>query len=199
MVLELVYNTDDEDVRRQMDELARQIEAMPVVRSLGQLSSSAAKDGGFQATLWCHGGKSEGSCGKRLEPPVHITQTRTTLLGCLTELRNRLETRHEKCIPAAEAARSAAAASAAGSGSNTTESNAFARLQAAQQLEAANRRADALNVQALAAVKEAEAAAAKVAELHSPRCRCAHSLTWGWSCSPRGSGRYQVCVAFGDG
>jgi hypothetical protein len=54
MVLTLVYDTDDADVRRQMDEEARLIEALPVVRSLNQVAASISKDGGFQAALWCH-------------------------------------------------------------------------------------------------------------------------------------------------
>ena len=70
----LVYGTDDDAVRREMDQEVLQIEALPFVRSLYQLGAVANKGGGFQASLWCHAGReTQGSCGKKQEPPVHTT------------------------------------------------------------------------------------------------------------------------------
>ena len=88
----LAYDSDDPAVRAEMDAEAQLIERLPFVRHLTQLEQSRAKGAGFMAQLWCYAGReSEGSCGKKQEPPVHITQSRTTLLGCLRELRTRLE------------------------------------------------------------------------------------------------------------
>ena len=64
-----------------MNEEIRLIEAFPVVRSLLQVVAVGGKGGGFQVTLWCHAGReTEGSCGKKAESPVQITQSRLTLL-----------------------------------------------------------------------------------------------------------------------
>ena len=57
----IVYDTADLAVRQQMDEEIRLIEAMPVVRSLGQVAATGGKGGGFQAFLWCHAGRETGS------------------------------------------------------------------------------------------------------------------------------------------
>eukprot|EP00966_Prymnesium_polylepis_P055631 1286640-Prymnesium_polylepis.2 len=154
-----------------MDEEVLLIEALPVVRSLMQLGAVASKGGGFQASLWCHAGReTEGSCGKKQEPPVHMSQSRTTLLDCLRELRGRLETRHANCIPAAEqaqqASRSAASSSSAGCGAGCDCTQAGVdRFQAMMRMESTRKRASEANVLALAAEKAREAAELEVAVL----------------------------------
>jgi len=40
--------------------------------------------------------KQHGGCGKAQDEPVLLTHSRTTLLACLEELRNRIEQKHEK-------------------------------------------------------------------------------------------------------
>uniref|UniRef100_A0A7S0Q5E5 Uncharacterized protein n=1 Tax=Coccolithus braarudii TaxID=221442 RepID=A0A7S0Q5E5_9EUKA len=102
-----------------------------------------------------------------------MTQTRLTLLECLRELRDRLEKRHEACIPAAEVARCAhadasrqAASGSLGSSSCSTTTAAGAdAFQAMMQLESARKEASEANAVALAAEKRRDAAEAAVAEL----------------------------------
>ena len=53
------------------------------------------KPTGFNATLKCYMSKEHGGCGKAQEQPVFLTHSRTTLLACLGELRNRIEQKHE--------------------------------------------------------------------------------------------------------
>ena len=104
----LFHDTADAAKRLQMEEEVRVIEALPAVRELLQLPASSNVKTGYQAMLWCHAGREHGGCGKRLEPPVFVTQSRTTLLACLQELRKRLGQRHGgDCVAAAEAARAA--------------------------------------------------------------------------------------------
>ena len=105
----LIFDTDDAGERALMEEEVRIIEALPAVRELLQLEASKSKDAGYQAMLWCHAGRECGGCGKRAEPPVFLTTSRTKRLGCLQELRARLVARHSGCVAAAEAARAAEA------------------------------------------------------------------------------------------
>ena len=91
---DMVYDTADPVVRLQMDDEVRVIEALPAVRGLQYLPASRSKDAGYQATLMCYAGREHGGCGKTMEPLVFLTNSRTTLLGCLQELRKRLEMRH---------------------------------------------------------------------------------------------------------
>ena len=105
----LIFDTDDAAARALMEEEVRTIEALPAVRELLQLDASKSKEAGFQAMLWCYAGRECGGCGKRHEPPVFLTGSRTTRLGCLQELRKRLVERHSGCVAAAEAARAAEA------------------------------------------------------------------------------------------
>ena len=106
----LVYDTDPA-VRSQMNDEVCAIEALPAVSGLKQMPTSGSKGAGFQASLRCFASREHGSCGQKQEPPVHLTQSRTTLLGCLQQLRRRLETRHgSNCVAAVEAMRERQAA-----------------------------------------------------------------------------------------
>ena len=78
----LVYDTAEVAMRLQMEEEVRAIEALPVVSQLLQLRSSKAKSAGYQATLKCYASRALGGCGKTKEPPVFLTNSRTTLLAC---------------------------------------------------------------------------------------------------------------------
>lgn len=106
----IIFDTNDAAVRLQMEQEMRDIEALPAVRQLLQLSAGKTTGAGFQVTLRCFAGREHGGCGKKSEPPVLLTNSRTTLLACLQELRMRLEKRHGgACVAAAEAARAAEA------------------------------------------------------------------------------------------
>ena len=164
MKVPLVYDTNDAAVRLKMDDEVRAIEALPVVSELAQLAASRSKEAGFQASLRC-----SAHCKKKQESPVHISNSRTTLFGCLQELRMRLETRHgDACVAAAEAARGAeaaakaAAATRAGAGSSAESPNTLAAMM---RLQAAKVRAEAANKAALEAEKAKDAAEEEVEAL----------------------------------
>ena len=57
-----------------IQDMVRQIEAVPAVRRLSQLPASSKTRAGSQATLWCHAGRSHGGCGKWQEPAVQMSR-----------------------------------------------------------------------------------------------------------------------------
>jgi len=105
------YDTKNIDVRSRMDDVAHAIQAMPAVSQLSPTHNGhmfSRKPTGFYATLKCYMSKQHGGCGKAQEAPVFLMHSRTKLLACLEELRNRIEQKHGvKCVTATKALESA--------------------------------------------------------------------------------------------
>jgi len=102
---DMEYDTENIDVRSKMDDVAHAIQAMPAVSRLSPIHNGhmfSRKPTEFNATLKCYMSKPHGGCGKAQEAPVLLTHSRTTLLACLEELRNRIKQKH-KCVTATEA------------------------------------------------------------------------------------------------
>jgi len=92
-------------------------------------------------------------CGKAQEAPVLLTHSRTTLLACLEELRNRIEQKNGvRCVTAAEALESAQTPKAV---STPAQQDIF---KAMMEIEAAKKRAVIANKASLEAEQEKDAA-----------------------------------------
>jgi len=82
------------EVRSQIDAEVCAVETLSVVSRLSQLTSGirgCPKQTWFTVFLKVSISYPQGSCRKPLEAPVPLTQSRTTLLACLQELRNWIE------------------------------------------------------------------------------------------------------------
>ena len=101
---------------------------------LSPVRAVKGKGHGYGACLACFRCREHVSCGKKQEPPVHLSREHPTELACLQELRKRLHdpSRHAKCAEAFAKKAAAAAASAA-----TVSPNTPNVLQAMVQLEQA--------------------------------------------------------------
>jgi len=133
------YDIENMDVRSRMNDVAHAIQAMPAVSRLSQTHNGhmfSRKPTGFNATMKYYMSKQHGGCGKAQEAPVLLTHSRTTLLACLDELRNRIEHSHGvKCATAAEAWKSAQTPKAV---STPAQQDIF---KAMMEIEAAKKRA----------------------------------------------------------
>ena len=102
-----------------------------------------------------HTDQSNGSCGKKQEPPVQVSSRHPTLHACLQELLKRLQEKHGKC---AEALTNKAAADAQAAAAVQTPNVMQAMMlfqQAKKRAQAAQDRAKAAQDQAKAAKKVA--------------------------------------------
>ena len=88
---DMMYGTEDLDVRSKMDNVARTIQMLPTVGQLSQLHNrriTSPPATGFQVTLQCYRSVEYRGCGKKQEQ-VLITQSHITLCACLEELHSR--------------------------------------------------------------------------------------------------------------
>jgi len=93
----LLHDTEDREVRSQIDAEVCAIEALSVVSLLSQLTRGipgCLKPTGFQAISKCSTSHPHVSCGKAQEAHVLLTQSRTALLACVQEVLNGIEQRH---------------------------------------------------------------------------------------------------------
>ena len=144
----------------QIEELERTIRALPFVTKLSTVGARNSHGHGYQVSLRCFVCEEYGSCGKKQEPPVHVSSVHPTEEACLQELLKRLQDRHVDCAEAVAKKAAADAASAA-----IVDPDAPNVLQAMMQLQQAKSRAEAANKLALEAEKERDAAEKAVEEL----------------------------------
>ena len=152
--------TEDTSKLVQIEEVKCAIEKLPFVTVLSPVRAVKGKGRGYGVTLRCPSCEEYGSCGKKQEPPVHVSSVHPTEEACLQELLKRLQDRHVDCAEAVAKKAAADAVSAA-----TVNPDAPNVLQAMMKLEQANARAKTANKVALEAEKEKDAAEQAVAEL----------------------------------
>jgi hypothetical protein len=80
----------------QIEELERAIRALPFVTKLSPVGARNSHGHGYQVSLRCPSCEEYGSCGKKQEPPVQVSNRHPTLHACLQELLKRLQEKHGK-------------------------------------------------------------------------------------------------------
>jgi hypothetical protein len=152
--------TEDTSKLVQIEEVKCAIEKLPFVTVLSPVRAVKGKGRGYGVTLRCPSCEEYGSCGKKQEPPVHVSSVHPTEEACLQELLKRLQDRHVQCAEAVAKKGAADAASVA-----AVSPDAPNVLQAMMQLEQAKTRAKAANRVAMDAEKEKDAAEQEVQRL----------------------------------
>ncbi len=105
--------TEDTSKLVQIEEVKCAIEKLPFVTVLSPVRAVKGKGRGYGVTLRCPSCEEYGSCGKKQEPPVHVSSVHPTEEACLQELLKRLQDRHVDCAEAVAKKAAADAASAA--------------------------------------------------------------------------------------
>ncbi len=82
--------TEDTSNLVQIEELKCVIEKLPFVTALSPVRAVKGKERGYGVTLRCPSCEEYGSCGKKQEPPVQVSNVHPTELVCLQELLKRL-------------------------------------------------------------------------------------------------------------
>jgi hypothetical protein len=124
----------------QIEEVKCAIRNPSFVTIFSPVRAVKGKGQGYGACLTCYRCKEHDSCGKKQEPPVHVSGEHPTELTCLKELLKRLRDRHVDCAQAVAQKAAADAASAA-----TVTPDTPNVLQAMMQLEQAKIRAKSAN------------------------------------------------------
>jgi hypothetical protein len=78
--------TEDTSKLVQIEEVKCAIEKLPFVTVLSPVRAVKGKGRGYGVTLRCPSCEEYGSCGKKQEPPVHVSSVHPTELACLQEL-----------------------------------------------------------------------------------------------------------------
>jgi hypothetical protein len=85
----------------QTEEEMSAIRAMQIVTKLWVSERKSDRDrDGCRVSLTFFSCKEYGSCGKKQEPPVQVSNRHPTLYSCLQELLKRLQEKHGKCAEA---------------------------------------------------------------------------------------------------
>ncbi len=92
--------TEDTSKLVQIEEVKCAIEKLPFVTVLSPVRAVKGKGRGYGVTLRCPSCEEYGSCGKKQEPPVHVSSVHPTEEACLKELLKRLQDRHVNCAEA---------------------------------------------------------------------------------------------------
>ena len=124
--------TEDTSMFEQIEEVKCAIRKLSFVTILSPVRAVKGKGQGYGACLTCYNCREYGSCGKKQEPPVHVSGEHRTDLASLKELLQRLQDRHVECDEAVAKKAAADAASAA-----PVSPDAANVLQAMMQLEQA--------------------------------------------------------------
>jgi hypothetical protein len=96
--------TEDTSTLVQIEEVKCAIEKLSFVTVLSPVRAVKGKGRKYGVTLRCPSSEEYGSCGKKQEPPVHVSSVHPTDLACLQELLKRLQDRHVDCAEAVASA-----------------------------------------------------------------------------------------------
>jgi hypothetical protein len=93
---------DKEDTTRfaQIEEVNRNIWALPFVSKLSPVGGRNSHGDGCQVSLRYPASEEYGNCGKKQKPPVQVFSVHPTEFACLEELLKRLQHRHVDCTEA---------------------------------------------------------------------------------------------------
>jgi hypothetical protein len=94
--------TEDTSMFEQIEEVKCAIRKLSFVTILSPVRAVKGKGQGYGACLTCYNCREYGSCGKKQEPPVHVSGEHPTELACLQELLKRLQDRHVQCAEAVD-------------------------------------------------------------------------------------------------
>jgi predicted metal-binding protein len=89
--------TEDTSKVVQIEEVKCAIEKLSFVTVLSPVRAVKGKGRGYGVTLRCPSCEEYGSCGKKQEPPVHVSSVHPMEEACLQELLKRLQDRHVDC------------------------------------------------------------------------------------------------------